>query len=136
MYSKKLVQDLIKKGFDNNKTFSLKFPDYISDKLLPHFIRGYFDGDGHINFTPRRNSVMVFSQMVGPLEFINGCHLYLHKNNVKSNYYKEGSIYRLKVYGVKNNRLFYNLLYNNSPTFYLERKFVTWQKVIGYKLKV
>ena len=27
-----------------NKSLVLKFPDYLSDDMLPHFIRGYFDG--------------------------------------------------------------------------------------------
>lgn len=31
-----------------NKSLVLKFPDYLSDEMLPHFIRGYFDGDGCI----------------------------------------------------------------------------------------
>ena len=31
-----------------NKSLVLKFPDYLSDEMLPHFVRGYFDGDGCI----------------------------------------------------------------------------------------
>ena len=35
-------------GCVHNKSLVLKFPDYLSDEMLPHFIRGYFDGDGCI----------------------------------------------------------------------------------------
>lgn len=45
--SKKLVSDLEKWGCVERKTFKLKFPN-ISRELIPHFIRGYFDGDGSV----------------------------------------------------------------------------------------
>ena len=35
-------------GVIPNKTFVTKFPDYLSDDLVPHFIRGLLDGDGCI----------------------------------------------------------------------------------------
>lgn len=40
---------LIELGMVPNKTFVLKFPDYIPDEYLKHFVRGYFDGDGSIS---------------------------------------------------------------------------------------
>ena len=30
------------------KTFLLKFPEWLESKLIPHFIRGYMDGDGWV----------------------------------------------------------------------------------------
>ena len=48
--SKDLVRDLLQYvKFDGiKKSSSLKFPKNIPDKLIRHYIRGYFDGDGHI----------------------------------------------------------------------------------------
>lgn len=48
--SKKMVNDLIKLGCIPQKCFKVRFPDegQIPDYLMRHFIRGYFDGDGHI----------------------------------------------------------------------------------------
>ncbi len=46
--SKKMVLDLIKHGCVPNKSLILKFPKNIHKKLLRHFIRGYFDGDGTV----------------------------------------------------------------------------------------
>ena len=48
IYSKKLCSDLEKLGVVQRKSLILKFPFFIKDELLPHFIRGYFDGDGCI----------------------------------------------------------------------------------------
>ena len=35
-------------GVVQNKTFITKFPEYLRDDLIPHFIRGLMDGDGCI----------------------------------------------------------------------------------------
>lgn len=43
-----MVADLEKWGCIENKTFKLKFPEFLSEELVPHFIRGYFDGDGSV----------------------------------------------------------------------------------------
>lgn len=44
--SRELCKDLTSLGAIQNKSLVLQFPDYLPDNLLPHFIRGYFDGDG------------------------------------------------------------------------------------------
>ncbi len=48
--NKKISQDLSKYGCVNKKTFLLKYPQ-IDQKLIKHFIRGYFDGDGCLSCT-------------------------------------------------------------------------------------
>jgi intein/homing endonuclease len=47
--SKKMCQDLISLGCTSRKSLTLKFPDNLEENLVRHFIRGYFDGDGHIS---------------------------------------------------------------------------------------
>ena len=42
-----MCRTLEKHGMTPNKSLTLSFPD-ISENLLPHFIRGVFDGDGSI----------------------------------------------------------------------------------------
>lgn len=55
--NKKLFDDLLKHGMLQRKSGEegklLKMPK-LSKKLLPHFIRGYFDGDGSINIPKKR----------------------------------------------------------------------------------
>ena len=48
IYNKHWCERLSELGCVPNKSLVLKFPDYLSDEMLPHFIRGYFDGDGCI----------------------------------------------------------------------------------------
>jgi len=48
--SKKMSSDIANAGAVQNKSDLLEFPSeqIISKELIPHFIRGYFDGDGCI----------------------------------------------------------------------------------------
>jgi hypothetical protein len=43
-----MCSDLTRLGAVKNKSLILEFPQFITPKLLSHFIRGYFDGDGCI----------------------------------------------------------------------------------------
>ena len=52
----KIHRDLCKWGVVPNKTFHLKFPQFLDNFLLSHFVRGYFDGDGCFYIDYKRNS--------------------------------------------------------------------------------
>lgn len=55
--NKKMSQDLLKWGMVQNKSLKLEFPN-ISNNLISHFIRGYFDGDGSIySFYDKKNNI-------------------------------------------------------------------------------
>lgn len=57
LYGRKFSQDLAHLGCMQAKSFKIKFPDYLSDDLKRHFIRGYFDGDGCLSYTfAKRNN--------------------------------------------------------------------------------
>ena len=47
--SNTLSKQLDRLGCKPNKSLSISFPTFLSENLLPHFIRGYFDGDGCIS---------------------------------------------------------------------------------------
>lgn len=53
--SAKLRQALIKLGCEERKSLILKFPteEQVPKEFLPHFIRGYFDGDGCVSIEKR-----------------------------------------------------------------------------------
>lgn len=48
--SSKLCNDLVNLGFGYNKSYSELSLPQIDEKLIKHFIRGYFDGDGTISY--------------------------------------------------------------------------------------
>lgn len=47
--NKHLSQSLLDLGMVHNKGLTAHFPEKIPNELLPHFIRGVFDGDGYIS---------------------------------------------------------------------------------------
>ncbi len=75
--SRKLFDDIQKKGCFINKTFTLKFPteDQVPKDLIHHFIRGYFDGDGCM-FIGKK---LVSFSMIGTLNFLVGAQNILVK---------------------------------------------------------
>lgn len=53
--SKTIALNLRALGMYPNKTHSITFPDFLTTETIPHFVRGYFDGDGcaHFRIRPR-----------------------------------------------------------------------------------
>lgn len=50
-------------GVVQNKSLILTFPHWMSDELIPHFLRGYIDGDGCIARQPHSYSVCFISTL-------------------------------------------------------------------------
>lgn len=120
--SRKLIDDLIDKGCGNKKTFIIEFPYWLDDDLVRHFIRGYFDGDGHISIKKDRFLLQITT---GSEEMVNGIINVLEnvlgmESKDYSVYRHEGRYYRIhfnKSFGFK----FAEFLYEDCEV-YLERK--------------
>lgn len=63
--NKTLYEALKSHGITERKSLSLKFPKLQID-MTPHFIRGYFDGDGSVKF----NHGVIQIRFTGTLEFL------------------------------------------------------------------
>lgn len=65
---------LAEKGCVQGKTYALQFPEYLPKSLINHFIRGYFDGDGCLSITKRKDrassSLIYQFNMVGTKDFV------------------------------------------------------------------
>ena len=124
MCSDKLVDSLISYGCVERKSLILKFPD-LSESLIPHFIRGYFDGDGCV-YTGKyiRNSdcitlrVLICSGSKSLLEEMVkhlpiSCKLIRQRQRVHT-------LYEI-VLSVNDSKSFYTYIYANATRF-LQRK--------------
>lgn len=118
--SKKMAQDLNKQGCTQAKSLTLEFPKKISHDLLKHFIRGYFDGDGHIGFYNKKS---ISCNLLGTESFLNSLKKFLNNSGINSGKItkEKSQAYRMCISGRDNLVLFYNLLYSESSVF-LERK--------------
>lgn len=121
--SKKVVEDLKRHGCFQAKTYTLQFPTTVSDELMPHFIRGYMDGDGCISKSLTLPSVSFIGSkymILSLRDFVKttlGIHMTTFEQKTKYNNGITNSI----INGGKQVRKFLDYLYKDS-TIFLERK--------------
>lgn len=60
-YNKHMSDKLKEYGMMQNKSLILKFPSKLKDELIPHFVRGYMDGDGCIYKSTKSNAISLTS---------------------------------------------------------------------------
>lgn len=126
IYNKKIVEDLIKLGFQQNKrNKGLEFCQ-ISDNLERHFIRGFFDGDGSI--AKRRNRTNYVCNITSKDEsFLKEIRNVLYNHNINSyitnwtNGYNH-KMYQLNISAKKDVEKYLDFIYKDSK-IYLERKY-------------
>lgn len=128
--SAKLCTDLVNLGIGYNKSYNdLHIPE-MSENLVRHFIRGYFDGDGCITVwlskekgkSDRvRGKFDICAKSASILnEFIK--FFATHDIKINLNYLKRDDMYRISTSSKKELEKIYDVLYKDS-NFYLSRKF-------------
>lgn len=124
--STKFSESLSKLGCIQGKTYTLEFPD-IDECLLNHFIRGYFDGDGCISITKRKDRKCMQYQLnfVGKESVVLKIQDIICKNtNVKVTKLRvrSGNFAKVISWNGKNVcKSILDYIYSNS-TIYLKRK--------------
>lgn len=118
--SVKFVEDLIYHGCIQNKSLVLQRP-VLNEDLASHFIRGYFDGDGCVQFYPQRyaysysvlgtNDVLMYI-----VESAKLSHYNIRK--AKSN----SECFELRIFSKEELIRFHQYIYNNK-TMFLKRKY-------------
>jgi len=122
IFSDEMRNDLRNLGIVERKTFKLKFPK-LSDKLIHHFIRGYFDGDGSISYSktnkcPQYNILGTFA-FLNTLRKLAGLPVSILWNR---------SIRMIARCGKNVCRSFYDYLYRDAEIF-LTRKKLRFEEV-------
>jgi hypothetical protein len=123
LFSQKMYDDLVKLGCTERKSLTLQFP-IIDDVLLPHFIRGYFDGDGTITFSCKNKSVKTFNAtFYSSYDFCSSLNKIM---NIKFGFgpkaiTKMGNIAKVSYSSFDEIRKMHGMLYSSS-TFWLKRK--------------
>lgn len=140
--NKKMYEDLIKLGCGHKKSLTLKFPneDQIPSIFLNHFIRGFFDGDGSVNFTINKKYgyIQWIVTFTSSTEFnldlqqklanhidskFSELKLYKEKDNDKICYFQIGGTNESRI------KKIYEFLYKDSSVF-LNRKKTKFEEII------
>ena len=111
----KMVNDLADKGCVNNKSLILKFPyNKLRSDLYSHFIRGYIDGDGSINYTCFGNAKTPNYRLsiAGTEDMLTAIKNILNKNNLALEDRK--TFYCLTICGNKQLEGIFNYVYQDS----------------------
>lgn len=120
-YSKKMCDDLEKHGCVPVKSLTLKFPT-ISEQLLNHFVRGYFDGDGSIGIgNKKQRTPQLRISFIGTCDFLTSLSMILNVNNKLQPTGTHKRAMKLEVGGNKKARKIIEWLYQDA-TVWLERK--------------
>lgn len=128
VYSKDIVNDLIRHHIVPNKTNSELFPKV--NKFFLDFVRGYLDGDGCIYVDKKGHLyVHITSANVGILNYLQ--EKFLSDYKVKSHIYNENSKkYRIVFYGAEALNML-NLIYYNDSVIKLNRKYDKYSQYLG-----
>lgn len=128
--SKKMSKDLLDKGCAPRKSLILEFPSFkqVPQKLLRHFIRGYFDGDGsiwNIEGTKKWGVSIIgtdkfVKQMLSKLVLDGGFNPAEISFRKHENYDKNGMMY-LGIFSFEAMSRFREYIYKNA-TVWLDRK--------------
>lgn len=125
------VNMLKKWGIKENKTFYIKWPNFLKEDLIPHFIRGYSDGDGSIVIDKNGKFCWTIS---GTEELLNGIKHYFKKDELKlEKRWKERNNNNYSLYFSGNKQVldFLDKIYNNDK-FCLIRKKEQYLKMKKY----
>lgn len=128
--SAKLCNDLVNLGIGYNKSYGDLHIPKMSEELIRHFIRGYFDGDGCITIwlsKEKGKSDRVrgkFDICAKSASILNEFIKFFANHDIKINlnYLKRDDMYRMSTSSKKELEKIYNILYKDS-NFYLSRKF-------------
>jgi intein-encoded DNA endonuclease-like protein len=134
--------DFIKSmGITERKSCNITFPN-IEKRYIPHFIRGYFDGDGsvYVNTTKtnHNDNVKYYSYInasftTGSLNFADQLNGILNKNDVLSHVVKDSRedhiSWYVKIYEKQSVKRFYEWIYTDAE-LYLSRKKLKFTEMI------
>ena len=119
--SKVMKSDLMNlHGITPHKSYDVQFP-YVPKEHLHHFVRGYFDGDGHVN------SQRYFVSFVGgSYNFMHSLKQILEERNYRPNFVDKEKQYRIYLSGKNTINNFSEWIYKEKELF-LQRKHKIFQ---------
>ncbi len=126
--SKEIFKDLIGLGMTPNKSLTIRMPT-VPKKFLSHFLRGYFDGDGHVSVSTyqqkdrkNKSTIIITGFTSGSKKFLGGLWEVLKKYKiVEGGTLNHTDGYHL-CFSIHDSLRLYNFMYQQEKDLYLARK--------------
>lgn len=126
--SNKMLKDLNAHGILHRKSLVLEYPN-LSDDMIRHYIRGYFDGDGSITYYEKANTYQF--KLLGTKEMLQGILQHIGYENHKlyrRNSESTSNNFYISIGGNKQVLEILSHLYEDS-SIYLDRKFDRYMRL-------
>jgi intein/homing endonuclease len=129
--SRHLSNKLKELGCHGAKSFNIVFPDWLDEKLIKHFVRGYFDGDGCLHVNKSEDQLNL--HMTSTKEMIESLATIMKKLDVNT-YISHperytNNTYRLDTGGSRQVLRFCRWIYNYS-NIHLDRKYEIYKTYV------
>lgn len=126
--NKHISDRLVELGMVKNKSLIIEFPKWLDRSLHASFLRGYCDGDGHIEWNKTK-----FISIVGTSQFCeyvkDFCENYLDvKCSIYNTANKDSNTKLLHICGKNNIKKFLDVIYEDAD-LYIERKYNIYKKI-------
>jgi hypothetical protein len=136
IYSAHMADALSSYGCTPRKTNTLVFPvEILSNEMLPHFVRGYFDGDGCISTYGRRDAyTQGYVSIVSTRSFCNTIAEIIKntldvKSKILKKKYQAENVVEFRITNTKSVIKFLEWIYKDS-TIHLERKYSRYKDLL------
>lgn len=116
------------------KTFNVKFPKWLDEELIPHFIRGLMDGDGCIRWDLRSLSIVGYKDLIYDLKKIldvkldYDCRVYRHT--------KSNDIRYIHIHPLDKKVMFLNWIYKDADLKLVRKYYIYLRMLEKYKAKL
>lgn len=134
--NKQIATSLERWGIIPNKTKTLSFPTFLSDELIPHFIRGCWDGDGTISHNLKEQKasfIGTYDMCMGIKNYIeNKLDIHFSFKNVPS--LSMDNLCTIGVSGGRQLKKFLDFIYKDS-TIHFNRKY-SYYRYMCYREKL
>jgi hypothetical protein len=134
--SKEITQDLMNFGLTRHKSQELKWIEHLPEEYVSHFIRGYFDGDGHVGLAQAHNpnNKNLILKLVSTLPFIQRLKLEFkkHYGSECGSIIDNNTYYELVYTGSNHTKSFLDWIYKDSTEeTRLKRKYDIYNEFIN-----
>ena len=134
--SKKITQDLMNFGLTRHKSQELKWIEQTPDQYVSHFVRGYFDGDGHVGLAQAHNpnNKKLTIKLVSTLPFIERLKIEFQKHygSECGSIVDNNTYYELVYAGSNHTKSFLDWIYKDSTEeTRLKRKYDIYNEFIN-----